>query len=81
MLHALAKNWWLILLRGIVPILFRRTTFIWPGVTLLTLILLYGAFALVRWHPALAAADNRNTPTPRWRLAGSSACSGSQPEP
>jgi hypothetical protein len=45
MLHALAKNWWLILLRGICAILFGVLTFIWPGVTLLTLILLYGAFA------------------------------------
>jgi uncharacterized membrane protein HdeD (DUF308 family) len=37
MLHALCKNWWLILLRGIAAIIFGVLTFIWPGITLLTL--------------------------------------------
>ena len=32
MLHALARNWWLILLRGIGGILFGVLTFIWPGI-------------------------------------------------
>lgn len=69
MLHALAKNWWLILLRGICAILFGVLTFIWPGVSLLTLILLYGAFALSDGIFALAAAITGRTPTPRWWLA------------
>jgi uncharacterized membrane protein HdeD (DUF308 family) len=47
MVHTLAKNWWLILLRGIAAVIFGVLTFAWPGVTLLTLVLLYGAFALV----------------------------------
>ncbi len=54
MLHALARNWWLILLRGICAIAFGVLTFIWPGVTLVTLVLLYGAFALVDGVLALA---------------------------
>jgi uncharacterized membrane protein HdeD (DUF308 family) len=45
MLHALAKSWWL-LLRGIAAIIFGILAF-WPGLTLVTLVLLYGAFALV----------------------------------
>jgi uncharacterized membrane protein HdeD (DUF308 family) len=69
MLHALAKNWWLILLRGICAMLFGVLTFIWPGVSLLTLILLYGAFALADGIFALAAAITGSTPTPRWWLA------------
>jgi len=69
MLHALARNWWLILLRGICAILFGVLTFIWPGVTLLTLVLLYGAFAFADGIFALAAAITGNTPTPRWWLA------------
>jgi uncharacterized membrane protein HdeD (DUF308 family) len=69
MLHALTRNWWLILLRGLCAILFGVLTFIWPGVTLFTLVLLYGAFALADGIFALAAAITGNTPTPRWWLA------------
>jgi uncharacterized membrane protein HdeD (DUF308 family) len=54
MLHALAKNWWLLLLRGIAAIVFGVLTFIWLGITLVTLLFLYGAFALVDGVLALA---------------------------
>jgi uncharacterized membrane protein HdeD (DUF308 family) len=47
MLHALAKSWSLLLLRGIAAIIFGILAFVWPGLTLVTLVLLYGAFALV----------------------------------
>jgi uncharacterized membrane protein HdeD (DUF308 family) len=69
MLHALARNWWLILLRGICAILFGVLAFIWPGITLLTLALLYGIFALIEGALALAAAIMGGAPAPRWWLA------------
>jgi uncharacterized membrane protein HdeD (DUF308 family) len=47
LVHALAKNWWILLLRGIAAIIFGVLALGWPGMTLLTLILFYGAFALV----------------------------------
>jgi Short repeat of unknown function (DUF308) len=56
MLHALAKCWWLLLLRGIAAVLFGLLAFIWPGLTLVTLVLLYGAFALVDGVISLVAA-------------------------
>jgi uncharacterized membrane protein HdeD (DUF308 family) len=69
MLHALARNWWLILLRGVCAILFGVLAFIWPGITLLTLALLYGIFALIEGALALAAAIMGGAPAPRWWLA------------
>jgi uncharacterized membrane protein HdeD (DUF308 family) len=69
MLHALAQNWWLLLLRGIAAIIFGVLAFIWPGITLFTLVLLYGAFALVDGVLAIAAAIKGGSPVPRWWLA------------
>lgn len=69
MLDALARNWWLILLRGVLAILFGVLAFVWPGITLLTLVFLYGAFAFVDGGLSLAAAVRGGTPTPRWWLA------------
>jgi uncharacterized membrane protein HdeD (DUF308 family) len=47
MLHTLAANWWALALRGLVAILFGLLTFFVPGITLVTLVLLFGAYALV----------------------------------
>jgi uncharacterized membrane protein HdeD (DUF308 family) len=69
MVHALAKNWWLLLLRGIAAIIFGVLAFVWPGLTLLTLILFYGAFALVDGVLAIVAAITGGAPGSRWWLA------------
>lgn len=47
MVNVLARNWWVLLLRGIAGILFGILAFIWPGITLTVLVLLFGAYALV----------------------------------
>jgi uncharacterized membrane protein HdeD (DUF308 family) len=69
LLHALAKNWWLLLLRGIAAIVFGVLAVVWPGLTLLTVLFLSGAFALVDGVLALAAAIMGGVPAPRWWLA------------
>jgi uncharacterized membrane protein HdeD (DUF308 family) len=69
MLHALAKAWWLVLLRGILSIVFGVLAFMWPGLTLVTLVLLYGAFALVDGVLSLIAAfKGRAKAIPAWWL-------------
>jgi len=59
LLHELTRRWWLLLLRGIAAIVFGVLAFMWPGLTLLTLVILYGAFALVDGVFALAGAIGR----------------------
>jgi uncharacterized membrane protein HdeD (DUF308 family) len=69
MLHALAKAWWLVLLRGIAGILFGMLAFVWPGLTLVTLVLLYGAYAVVDGAFALVTAFTAAAkPAPTWWL-------------
>jgi uncharacterized membrane protein HdeD (DUF308 family) len=42
----LSRNWWVLLLRGAVAILFGILTFLQPGISLASLVLLFGAYAL-----------------------------------
>jgi uncharacterized membrane protein HdeD (DUF308 family) len=71
LLRALADNWWLLLLRGIAAIAFGVLAFIWPGITLLTLTLLWGAYAIVDGGFAFwaAIADRGGDTASRWWFA------------
>ena len=59
----------IVLLRGICAIIFGVLTLMWPGLSLLTLVLLYGVFALFDGGLAIGAAIMGGTPSPRWWLA------------
>ena len=71
LLRALAENWWLLLLRGITSVAFGCLAFFWPGLTLLTLTFLWGAYAASDGVLALWAAvsGQGGEMTPRWWLA------------
>jgi uncharacterized membrane protein HdeD (DUF308 family) len=56
MLHALAKNWGLIALRGAATLLFGILTFMMPGITLITLVYLFGFYALFEGIVEIAAS-------------------------
>lgn len=43
----LADNWWLVGLRGLLAIVFGIIAFWWPGVTMLSLVLLFAGYSLV----------------------------------
>ncbi len=47
MLSSLARNWWLVALRGTLAVIFGMAAFVWPGVTFEVLVLLFGAYAFV----------------------------------
>src|SRR5437764_14238815 len=69
LVQALARYWWLLLLRGIAAILFGVLSFMWPGITVVTLVLFWGAFALVDGVLALANAIMGGGVGSRWWLA------------
>jgi uncharacterized membrane protein HdeD (DUF308 family) len=60
-IEALASNWWLLLVRGIIAVLFGLLAFMWPGLTLVTLVLLYAAYALVDGLMAIWAGATSRT--------------------
>jgi uncharacterized membrane protein HdeD (DUF308 family) len=56
MFEILARYWWVVLIRGLAAIGFGVLAFVWPGLTLASLVLLFGALALVDGLFALIAA-------------------------
>ena len=69
LLSALAENWWLLLLRGLVAIAFGVIAFFWPDITLVALVYLFGIYAIADGLVALWAAFNAmGDAGPRWWL-------------
>jgi len=63
----LAKHWWIYLLRGIFGVLFGILAFAMPAITLVYLVLIWGAYALVDgitslWSAITGKSDEEN----RW---------------
>lgn len=67
-MESLARNWWLLVLRGICAILFGVMAFTWPGLTLGALVLLFGAYAFADGLMAFVAAFSGMGVTPWWVL-------------
>ena len=52
----LNRSWWMLALRGTVAILFGVLALIWPGLTLLWLVVLFAAFAIIAGVVSIMAA-------------------------
>ena len=65
---ALAKNWWAISLRGVFAVIFGLIALLLPGVTLASLVLLFGAYMVVDGALAIVAAVRAARQGERWGL-------------
>ena len=62
LLGPVAKNWWLILLRGLAAIAFGLVCFVVPVIGLLAMVLLYGVYALVDGTSAMIWGSRSHWP-------------------
>src|ERR1700760_1650523 len=66
MTFALARNWWSLVIRGMLGIVIGLITFMWPSITLLALVYLFAAYALVDGVTSLAGAAHAAQAHERW---------------
>lgn len=66
MLHALARNWWTWLVRGIAAVIFGILAWLWPGATWVAIAILFGAYALVDGIFAIIATFRAAETQQRW---------------
>ncbi|RIK43843.1 MAG: hypothetical protein DCC55_04665 [Chloroflexi bacterium] len=81
MVTALARNWWLLLIRGVLAVIFGILALVWPGITLAVLVLLFGAYALVdgifeRVKPEKQTTDSDGYNGSMATTAGAPSCLG-----
>jgi len=67
-LHVSRNYWWLLALRGLFAILFGLAALVLPGLTLLALVLLFGAYAVVNGVMAVIVSLQERNVFPRWWL-------------
>lgn len=47
MFSIFTRNWWVFLLRGLLAVIFGVLALVWPEITLITLVILFGGFVLL----------------------------------
>ena len=62
----LARNWWALLIRGMAAVIFGALTLLAPGISLVALVLLFGAYAFADGIFAIVMALQRGGRRNRW---------------
>jgi uncharacterized membrane protein HdeD (DUF308 family) len=63
---SLAKNWWVFLIRGVLAVIFGVATWFFPATAFLSLVIVFGAFALVDGIFAIVLAFTSNAKSENW---------------
>ena len=69
MIEEVARDWWVVVLHGILAVLFGLAAIFMPEMTLLMLIVLFGVFAIADGVTALVGVFRRHPYSPRWAQA------------
>ena len=69
MLSLIARNWWVVVLRGVFAVLFGVIAWTWPGVTMGALVLMWGAYCFADGVLAIVSAVSGAGGRPWWVLA------------
>lgn len=62
----LTRNWWALVIRGLLAVIFGILAFLWPGLTLVVLTLMFGAYALLDGIFSITAAVRGSEPGAHW---------------
>src|SRR5947209_10631637 len=62
----LARNWWVLALRGVLALLFGVLAFFWPGIAWLVVVYTFAAYALIDGTVAIVAAVTGHGEAGRW---------------
>jgi uncharacterized membrane protein HdeD (DUF308 family) len=68
MKELLEQSWWMLAIRGAIAILFGILALIWPGLTLLWLVILFAAYAFVSGGAAVYGAWKHRARDDNWWL-------------
>ncbi|MFC4008115.1 HdeD family acid-resistance protein [Nonomuraea purpurea] len=64
----ISRTWWLLLVRGIAAIIFGILAWVWPAITLLVLVIIFGVFALLSGVFALVAGFRHGEQSRVWLI-------------
>ena len=69
MLPLIARRWWVVLIRGLCGVAFGILAFGWPGITLASLVLVYGVYAFADGISAIAlGVTGARRGAPWWQM-------------
>ena len=66
MIEALKRHWWVPVIRGIAAIVFGIIAFVYPGITIATLVLFFGAWVLIDGIFRVVGAIGHRASDPDW---------------